>query len=743
MAPDPSAIRPNPVHSTGPTSPRSRSSVRPLVAGVVAVALTVVIGCEVGGPPTYAGDVAEVLNRNCVTCHRPAGPGPMSLLDYETAAEHADDIARMTGAHRMPPWLPERGEHDFRGERGLTEGEIALLADWANAGAPRGDSTAEPPTPELPEGWILGEPDLVLELDEPFLLPGTTEHDLYRNFVLDIPLDAPRWVEAVELLPENPAVVHHATMQVDPTQSSRLNDLADPQPGYDDRISASAARPPGGFFLAWTPGLVPSPYPDEMAWRAEPGTDFVVQLHLWPTGEPEQVRFRVGLHFTDEEPTKVPTILRLGGQQIDIPPGEPDYRVEDSFEVPVDIEVYGVYPHAHFLGKRIDAWGITPAGDSIHFMTIPDWDFNWQDAYYYAEPIRIPAGTTLRKRWTFDNTADNSQNPHTPPQRVVWGLNSTDEMAEFWIQAVTDTPEDLEELQQAARVSDSRKQIEGWEFLVALDSTNADAQRGLAAVAHARGDYDEALRRYGIAIRSEPQLAPAHHGLAQLHEDMGNLELAIESYRNTIDVLPYNPAAMTDLGRLHAQLGELEQAQGYFEQAVEMDSTHVDALNNLGSVLRDRGRPDEALPWFQRAVQLRPDLAEARFNLSLTLASMGYADQALNALDQGLARDPENLQAVLSLAWLLATDPDDEVRDPEIAADLALQVHDVTGPDPVVSDVVAAAFAALGQPIEAVQFIVEAIEAAEAAGASAELIQELEARRRLFGAGQMYLRPEG
>ncbi len=718
---------------------------RPPIRTLLTLAAVALVGvaCDVGDDPTYADDVADILHQNCVACHRPEGPGPMPLLSYDDAASVASLIAQVTGERRMPPWLPARDDRSYRGERGLTDAEIATIRRWAEAGAPRGDAANEPAPPDLPSGWALGEPDLILEMEESYRVPATHHHDIYRNFVLDIPVDGPRWVKAVELLPDNPAVVHHATMQVDPTRSSRLTAMADPEPGYDDRVFASSARPPGGFFLAWTPGLVPAPYPDGMAWRVEPGSDFVVQLHLWPTGQPEEVRLRVGLYFTDEEPTRVPTILRLGGQEIDIPAGEPDFRISDRFEVPVDIEILGVYPHAHFLGKRIEAWGQAPDGDSIPLMTIPDWDFNWQDAYYYADPVVIPAGTILRKEWTFDNSAENPQNPHSPPERVVWGLNSTDEMAEFWIQAVTRTPDELEELERAARASDSRKQIEGWEFLVALDPNDADAQQGLASVAHARGQYEEALRRYQIALAAEPQLAPAYHGLAMLHEEMGNIDLALQAYRDALDVLPYNPSAMTDMGRLHAQMGNLAQAQSRFEEAVEMDSTYLDALNNLGSVLRDQGRPAEALPWFQRALQLYPDFAEAHFNLSLTLASLGQPAQAMIALDEGLARDPENLQAVISLAWLLATDPDDAVRDGEIAVDLALQVHDITGPDAVVSDVVAAGFAAMGAPIEAVQFIAEAIDAARAAGVPPEMIEELQARQQLYRGGQMYIRPEG
>jgi tetratricopeptide (TPR) repeat protein len=668
----------------------------------------------------------------------------MSLLTWEDAAPHAGRMAEMVAARRMPPWLPSEEGPPFRGERRLDTREIAMLRRWADAGAPRGDGEDRVALPDVGEGWILGPPDLVLEMPRPYRLSAAhgDGHDLYRNFVFPVPLDAFRWVRAVEFRPGNPSVVHHATLQVDPGRTSRLLAAADPEPGYDDRVFHSAARPPGGFFLAWTPGLVPLPYPEGMAWRIEPGTDLVAQLHLFGTGEEEEVSVQVGLHFTDEEPSRVPVVLRLGGQTIDIPGGDPRYVVRDSFTVPVPIEVLGVYPHAHFLGREVRGWAGMPDGTRRALLSIPRWDFDWQDAYYYRDPVRLPAGTTLHMRWTFDNSADNPRNPSDPPGRVVWGMNSTDEMAELWLQVVTAEPGDRERLETEARVSDGRKQVEGWRHLVALDPGDADAQRGLASVALAAGEVDEALRRYRLALEAHPGSPETHHGLGGALEVAGDRTAARDAYLEALRLFPGHPGVLSSLGRMLAGDREQDEARRLLERALEVDPWHAGALNNLGSLLRDRGEIAGAIPLFRRALEVNERFDEAAFNLALSLLAMGDREAGVAALDRAFALDPGNASAALSAAWILATHPLPGGRDPDVAVELALQLRDASGPDPVVSDVTAAALAAGGDLEGAIRLGTEAVSAAQAAGWPPERTAPLRDRLALYITGRAFVSPE-
>lgn len=674
-----------------------------------ALAVVTAVGCR---PPTYADHVARLLHEECTSCHRVDGPAPFPLQRYEDAASVAPALAAAVADGRMPPWLPAADGPAFEGERRLTRAEIRTLVRWAEAGAPAGDLARAPEPPAWPSGWALGAPDLVAEMAEPFPVPADG-HEMFRNFVLPVPLDGPRWVSAVELQPGNPRVVHHATIRIDSSPASRLADARDSLPGFDDMFSHTGARPPGGFFLGWTPGRLPTPNPRGMAWLLEPGTDLVVQLHLRPTGRPERLSTSVGLHFTDTPPREVPLIIRLGAQTMDIPPGSAAYTVEDHFELPVAVRALGVYPHAHYLGKTMNAWAQTPGGDRVSLLEIPEWDFNWQDAYHYAEPVPLPAGSVLHMRYTFDNSADNPRNPSRPPRRVVYGPGSSDEMAELWLQVVPVQPHELDALTGALRRKDLTDRAEGWRHRLAVDSMDAEARFALGSAAQARGDLAAALTAYDRALEIEPDYAQALHNRGLIQEGLGDTLAALRSHEAAVAALQAYPAAWNDLGRLRAARGELVGALAALERAIGYDSTHVETQNNLGAALREAGRAAEAEDHFRAALRLRPDFAPARFNLALALVALGRAEEALLELNAGLEADRGNVQAALAVVWELATAADSGARSPDLAVDVADQIREqVSAVHPAVSDVQAAAHAAAGHFERAIELIDEGIAAA-------------------------------
>jgi tetratricopeptide (TPR) repeat protein len=700
-----------------------------------------VAACGPSGPPTWNDQVADVVHGNCSQCHRPEGPAPFSLLTYEQAVDKARRIRKAVSTGHMPPWLPAETGIAFAGDRRLEEGERAALLAWVEAETPRGEGP-EPSPPTFAGGWTLGEPDLVLEMRDTFDVP-MEGHDHFRNFVLPVTVDRPRWVQAVELRPGNAKVVHHATMRVDDTRSSRLADRADPMPGFDEMFSRTEARPPGGFFLGWTPGRVVTPFPDGMAWRMEPGQDFIVQLHLRPTGHPERVSAQVGFWFTDEPPTRTPLIVRLGGQTMDIPPGEAAYPVRDSVTLPVGVWAIGAYPHAHYLGRRVRTWGVTPEGEEIVLMEIPEWDFNWQDAYRYADPVALPAGTQLKMEWIYDNTAENELNPFDPPRRVVYGPSSADEMAEFWLQVVPEEPAELGTLAAVLAEKDRRDKEQGFRFLLALDSTDAQSHFGLASLAQSAGDLEGAAAGYRRALRHRPDFAQAWYNLGVVQEEWGDGASAERSWQRAVEAMPGYPAALAALGRVRAEAGDAASGVALLEDAVAADSTDVDALNNLGGALREVGRLEESEVLLRRALRRDEGLAPAWFNLALTLAERGRTDEALEALNRGLALDGSAAGAALGVAWILVAHPDPEVRAPRVGGGLGEQLRAATGDTPAVLDLLATAWAATGDFDRAVALEDTALELARerrAAGSSTGVDEaELRARRALFARGEPYL----
>ena len=268
----------------------------------------------------------------------------------------------------------------------------------------------------------------------PFTVPADGR-DVFRTFVLPIALERPRYVRALEFRPDNPRIVHHATLGIDRTRSSRLLDERDPEPGYAGGMVVDA-RYPEGQLLGWTPGQSAASVAAGTAWRLDPGSDLVAQVHMQPTGKPERLTLSVGFYFTDDAPVRTPVGLRLGSETIDIPAGQRDYTIADTYVLPTDVDVIAIQPHAHNLARRMTATATLPDGSTRWLIAIADWDFRWQEVYRYVEPIVLPKGTTVAMEYVYDNSAGNIRNPHRPPQRVVWGEKTTDEMGDLWIQLV-------------------------------------------------------------------------------------------------------------------------------------------------------------------------------------------------------------------------------------------------------------------------------------------------------------------
>src|SRR5262245_18560790 len=312
--------------------------------------------------PTFNRDVGPLVHRNCAPCHRPGEAGPFSLLSYADVKKRAAQIVEVTGSRYMPPWPPEPGYGEFVGARRLHDEDVALLQRWLDAGTPEGDPADAPEPPRFSEGWQLGPPDLVLELERSFDVPAEGT-DVFHNFVLPVDVTRPRYVRAMELRPGDKRVVHHANVLVDRTGSARRQDARDPEPGFAgmDVELESDSFEPDSHFLFWKPGTAAVAEPEDMAWRVAPGTDLVLNLHLQPSGKPETIRPAVGLYFTDRAPTRFPMLVQLEHDgALDIAPESKDFVVTDDYVLPVDVELLGVYPHAHYLGHDVQGWATLP-----------------------------------------------------------------------------------------------------------------------------------------------------------------------------------------------------------------------------------------------------------------------------------------------------------------------------------------------------------------------------------------------
>lgn len=514
---------------------------------------------EIPAEVTYAEHIAPIINENCVGCHRDGTMAPFALTSYEEVRERAPRLARATARKIMPPWLPESDGSTFVGERHLTDHQIALFQEWAESGTLSGDLATAPPPPAPSTGWLLGEPDLVVDVP-PYTL-AADGHDVYRNIVVPIPIDRPRYVTSVELRPGDANVVHHARMMIDSTDSSAALDREDPsQPGFDGMELISNAHNPQGHFLGWTPGKGALPPLEGMAWQLDPGTDLVLQLHMRTTGQEERVESQIGFYFTDEPPVREPVLLLVSSLMIDIPAGASDYRVTNSYELPVDVDVLSIYPHAHYLGKDLQGFATKPDGTVVPLIRIPDWDFNWQDEYRFQEPIPLPAGSVLTLDFTFDNSAENPNNPSSPPRRVVYGSNSMDEMADLIIQVLPRNAED-----RATLIADAAWQNETEDMAYMAAQEFAAGARSLS-----EGDADQALFHFRESMQYRLDHPGSLTGLARaflLKDDAASAVLVAE--RGVEVTNGRDPSVLAVLAEAYAASGD-ERAGSIADAAIEL-----------------------------------------------------------------------------------------------------------------------------------------------------------------------------
>jgi peroxiredoxin len=396
---------------------------------------------------TYHRDVLPILQSACQSCHRPGQLGPFSLVGYSQAVKWADDLVGETKARRMPPWKPSQNGV-FTNERTLTNAQIRTLAAWVAEGMPEGDPKDAPPPVKFPDGWQLGTPDLVLEPKEDVVI-GPTGRDAFHCIVLPTGLKEDRYIAAVEVRPGNTRVVHHTVQMIDTRGRGRAliksrggkTSLGDDGPGYWSRMGFGFLPDPSQGLGGWAPGLVPQKLPAGVGQFLPAGSDIIMQVHYHRTGKVERDRTRIGLYFQKGEVKGHFLAHPVPGLFLRIPPGEKNYKVDSTWRTTEDATLHYLVPHMHLLGKSIELTARLPGKkDEEVLISIPDWDYEWQEMYQLKAPRKLPAGTVLRIRATFDNSADNPRNPSDPPVGVRFGEQTTHEMCFVFLGIHTEKP---------------------------------------------------------------------------------------------------------------------------------------------------------------------------------------------------------------------------------------------------------------------------------------------------------------
>jgi peroxiredoxin/mono/diheme cytochrome c family protein len=428
-----------------------------LLAGKdIGTPVTEAVGCSIvretkskpsTGSVTYYRDVAPILQKNCQSCHRPGEVGPFSLMSYKQAVNWASDIKEYTQKREMPPWKPVEGPA-FRDARKMTDKEIATLAAWVDGNTPAGDPKDAPPPAKFTKGWQLGEPDLVLSADSDFVL-GASGRDVFRCFVLPTKLDEDKYITALEVRPGNPRVVHHTLNFIDTGGRGRKFEQQekdrpkkdgekDSGPGYS--MSMGIGFIPNGAIGGWAPGQLARHLPDNTGYFLPKGSDVVLQVHYHRDGREEKDRTQIGLYFAKRPAAKRFQGMVLPGRFLFLPAGADDFKVKGTITVDQDCTIHSIMPHMHMLGKQIRVTMTPPGGEATPLINIKEWEYNWQETYFFKEPIAVKAGTRFDVEAHYDNSAKNPKNPNNPPKLVHFGEQTTDEMCFVFFGATSDRP---------------------------------------------------------------------------------------------------------------------------------------------------------------------------------------------------------------------------------------------------------------------------------------------------------------
>ena len=359
--------------------------------------------------PTYAKDVAPILQAKCITCHRPGEVAPMSLRTFDEVRPWARAIKQKVTSREMPPWFADAPHGSFTNDPRLTNEQIDIISRWADAGAVRGNPADEPQLPALTDGWQLGEPDYIITLPLVNIPAEGRDYFPTPNLTLDLPED--RWVRAIEIRPSNREVTHHSVIFATP-------------------VGGLGAALASGFFDVlgvWAVGTPPTVYPEGMGRWLRKGQQLRTNLHYHPNGKPATDQTRIGLYWGKGELKKEVATALAGDLTFQIPPHAKNHEMRAVYVIDQDSTVVSYFPHMHLRGKDMKMTATFPDGRKQTLLNVPAYDFNWQLFYYPKERVQLPRGTRIDVVAHYDNSADNPSNPD-PERAVTFGEQSTDEM---------------------------------------------------------------------------------------------------------------------------------------------------------------------------------------------------------------------------------------------------------------------------------------------------------------------------
>lgn len=412
-----------------------------MLLSVIALTVAATIPAWAAGERvTFTKDVLPILQENCQDCHRPSGKNmsgmiaPMSFMSYDEARPWAKAIARVVDSKEMPPWHASTATHGvFRNERTLTEVEIDTILQWVEQRAPRGNPKDAPEPKDFPQGWSMGEPDLIVGFPEDFFVADDVQ-DLYHNVTLRLTeemLPEDKWVQAIEFRPGSEVVHHIIAYASDPEyNASKVDEDANLE---EDEEFLRGRVMLGGL----APGTDPGDFPDGWGLPLAAGSDLTFAMHYHKEAGPGTGMWDnsvMAVKFHDKPVVHEMRIANIAHGAFEIPPHHGNWVVSGAKTFDEEITVLNLMPHTHLRGVESKYTAYYPDGTSEELLHTPKYDFNWQTQYYYNEPKVIPAGTRIEFEIVYDNSDENAERVGFDSSRAIsFGGPTTDEMDLGWI----------------------------------------------------------------------------------------------------------------------------------------------------------------------------------------------------------------------------------------------------------------------------------------------------------------------
>jgi hypothetical protein len=377
--------------------------------------------------------IAPIIHKNCTPCHQPNKLGPFNLISYEDVAKRAKFIGKVTETRYMPPFPADRKFQSYLNERGLTVGEITKIKLWIEGGMKEGTLKptveSERRSAQQSTESDLVKPDLVLKMNKPYQISGENVED-FRFFSLPSKTATDQYITAIGFKAGNKKNVHHSRLMVDTTNNIRAIDgLSETDPKVYEFQKTGLKEE---FLYGWVPGNDKISFPQGTGIKLNANSDFLLNMHYAPSPVPDTDQSEIQLYFAEDKIEREVRNFTLRENDISNKPFLIKANQKATFFISKKIDkamsLISVMPHMHLIGKTFRAFVITPNGEVINLVKIDNWEFNWQMTYQFNTLLKVPVGSTIIIEGTYDNTAENPENPNSPPRDIAYGWGTKDEM---------------------------------------------------------------------------------------------------------------------------------------------------------------------------------------------------------------------------------------------------------------------------------------------------------------------------